>query len=157
MSDEAAVKKLALEHCWRINDRDIEGLLELYSPSVHFEDPVGSGPRRGHAELRAHAAQAIAGGVTEIPGTPIGAMDARHAALPVTGVLPYVPGSPLLAALGLSGVPADPAGKVLIVNYVMVIAVGDSGRIELMRSYWGTSDVHVADRSAIPPEGRHGR
>jgi steroid delta-isomerase len=155
--DETAVKKLALEHCWRINDRDIAGLLELYAPSVQFEDPVGSGPRRGHAELRAHAAQAIAAGVREIPGTAVGTMDARQAALPVTGLLPYVPGSPLLAALGLSDAPADPAGKVLAVDYVMVIAVGDSGLIEQMRSYWGTSDVRVADRSSVLREDRHGR
>jgi steroid delta-isomerase len=150
--DEAAVKKLALEHCWRINDRDIPGLLKLYAPTINFEDPVGSGMRAGHAELRAHAAAAIASGVTEIPGTAVGTMDGAQAALPVTGLLPYVPGSPLLAALRLSGAPADPAGKVLRVDYVMVIKVGTSGLIEQMRSYWGASDVRVVDRSSLPQE-----
>jgi len=155
--DETAIKQLALEHCWRINDRDIAGLLALYDPGVEFEDPVGSGPRRGHAELRAHAAQAIAAGVREIPGTAVGTMDARQAALPVTGLLPYVPGRPLLAALGLSGAPADRAGQVLVVDYVMVVAMGDNGLIEQMRSYWGTTDVRLADRSSVPREDRHGR
>ncbi len=157
MPDEATIKNLALEHCWRINARDAAGLLKLYAPNIHFEDPVGSGARDGHDALRAHATQAIAAGVREIPGTPVAAQDGRHAAVPVTGVLPYDPRSPLPARLGFSGPPVDPAGKVLKVDYVMVIGVGASGLIEEMRSYWGTSDVTIVDRASVPPEEPRGR
>ena len=150
MPDEATIKGLAVAHCLRINDKDVAGLLRLYAPDVRFEDPVGSGVRTGHAALRAHAAQAIAAGVCEIPGEPVGALDGRHAALPVTGLLPYVPGSPLLGALGLAAGDADPAGKVLRVDYVMVIGVGERGLVEEMRSYWGPSSVSLVDRTSVP-------
>jgi steroid delta-isomerase len=153
--DDETIKRLALEHCWRINARDIPGLLRLYAPGVLFEDPVGSGERSGQAELRAHATGAIAAGVQEFPGRPVAAADGRHGAVPVTGVLPYLPGSPLLASLGVRDRPANPAGKVLRVEYVMVIGVGPSGLIEEMRSYWGVSDVTIVDRDAVPEMEPH--
>jgi steroid Delta-isomerase len=157
--DEATIKDLALEHCWRVNARDVKGLLTLYAPDVTFEDPVGSGVRKGHEALRAHAAGAIAMGVQEIPGTPVAAQDGRHAAVPVTGVLPYIPGSPLLANLGISGSGARAGGtdKMLKVDYVMVIGVGASGLIEEMHSYWGTSDVTIVDRASVSWDKPRGR
>lgn len=157
MPDEATIKNLALEHCWRVNARDVAGLLRLYSPDVQFEDPVGSGVRVGHDALRAHATGAVAAGVREIPGTPSAAQDGRQAALPVTGFLPYRPGSPLLASLGVTGSPADPAGTVLRIDYVMVIGVGTDGLIEQMRSYWGPSSVRLVDRASMPEVNPGGR
>jgi steroid delta-isomerase len=145
--DDETIKRLALEHCWRVNARDVPGLLRIYSPDVIFEDPVGSGERTGHAALRVHATGAIAAGVQEYPGRPVVAADGRHGAVPVTGVLPCVPGSALLANLAVTNAPA---GKVLKVEYVMVIGVGESGLIEEMRSYWGQSDVTIVDRDAVP-------
>ncbi|GAA2655533.1 nuclear transport factor 2 family protein [Paractinoplanes durhamensis] len=157
MPDEATVKALALEHCRRINARDLDGLLRLYSPDVRFEDPVGSGVRQGHEAMRAHATGAIATGVRELPGDPVATLDGRHAAVPVVGVLPYIRGNPLTTALGLPEAPAGDHGKVLRIDYVMVIAVGADGLIDEMQSYWGTDEITVADRFDVPMEATDAR
>lgn len=145
MPDEATCKALALEHCWRVNAGDVEGLLKLYAPAVRFEDPVGSGERIGHGALRSHAGGAIAAGVYEAPGEPVAAPDGRHAAVPVTATMNFLPNGPLMVRFGLLDAPADPATARMEFSYVMVIAVGAGGLIEDMRAYWGRDDVRFVD------------
>lgn len=157
MAGPAAVKTLALEHCRRVNDGDLAGLLALYAPTVVFEDPVGSGVRTGLAALRAHAGQAIGAGVRELPGTPVGAVGGRHAAVPITGFLPYVPGSPLVAALGPHRPPPDPAATLLRMDYVMVVRAGAGGLLEDMRSYWDPADIVLVDAATAPGGAGRGR
>jgi steroid Delta-isomerase len=150
MAGQTTAKRLAVEHCLRVNAGDLTGLLSLYAPTVRFEDPVGSGVRSGLAALRAHATEAIAAGVREIPGIPVGAVGGREAALPVVGYLPYRPGSPLAAAVPT---PIDTAGRVLRMDYVMVVRADRDGRIEEMRSYWDPADIVLADPAEVPHAG----
>ncbi|HEY0699856.1 MAG TPA: nuclear transport factor 2 family protein, partial [Micromonospora sp.] len=127
MVDEGTRKALALEHCWRVNDGDLDGLLKLYTEDVRFEDPVGSAWQVGHAALRAHAGAAIAGQVYEEPGEPIGCQDGLHAAVPVTATMNYLPNGPFLARYGVVEPPADPERARMRVRYVMFIRVGSTG------------------------------
>ena len=141
MPDEATLKALALEHCWRVNAADIDGLLKLYALNVRFEDPVGSGERIGHGALRSHAGGAIAAGVHEAPGEPVAAPDGRHAAVPVTATMNFLPNGPIMVRHGVLTPPADPRTARMEFRYVMVIGVGPDGLIDDMRAYWGPTDV----------------
>lgn len=143
MVDETIRKHLALEHCRRVNDGDLDGLLALYDRDVRFEDPVGSGWQSGHAAFRAHAGAAISSGVVEDAGEPVGSQDGRHASVQVTATMRYLPNGPQLARYGVVDPPADPESARMRVRYVMVIAVGESGLIEEMRAFWGRSDIGV--------------
>ncbi|MFE9429330.1 nuclear transport factor 2 family protein [Kitasatospora sp. NPDC006697] len=143
MVDEARRKELAVEHCRRVNEGDLDGLLKLYDEAVRFEDPVGSGWRVGHAAFRAHAGAAIAGQVYEEYGEPVACQDGLHAAVPVTATMNYLPNGPFLAQYGVVEPPADPRRARMRVRYVMFVKVGPSGLIEEMRAFWGRSDVSV--------------
>jgi steroid delta-isomerase len=139
--DEATRKELALEHCRRVNDGDLDGLLKLYAEDMRFEDPVGSGWQVGHAAFRAHAGAAIAGHAYEDPAEPIGCHDGEHAAVQVTATMRYLPNGPLLAQYGVVDPPDNPETAHMRVRYVMFIRVGASGLIEEMRAFWGRSDI----------------
>jgi steroid Delta-isomerase len=141
LPDEATLKALALERCWRVNAADLDGLLKLYALNVRFEEPVGTGERIGHAALRSHAGGAIAAGVHEAPGKAVAAPDGRHAAVPVTATMRFLPNGPIMVRHGLLAPPADPHTARLEFCYVMVIGVGPDGLIDDMRAYWGPTDV----------------
>src|SRR2546423_3069100 len=143
VADEATRKELALEHCRRVNEGDLDGLLKLYAPDIRFEDPVGSGWQVGHAAFRAHAGAAIAGQVFEDFAEPIGCHDGAHAAVQVTATMRFLPNGPLLVRYGVVDPPAHPETARLRVRYVMFIRVGASGLIEEMRAFWGRSDIHA--------------
>ena len=132
MTGEMTRKRIALEYCARMNAGDLDGVLALFSDDAVFEDPVGS-PR----PLRAHLARAIDGGVSEEPGTPVGAMDGRHVLLPATVTVSD---------------PSVPRGK--RVRYVLIglLGFGDDGLIEDVQVYWSASDVELVDEE--PPTGR---
>ncbi|WP_324788303.1 nuclear transport factor 2 family protein [Streptomyces sp. H51] len=144
MLDEAALKKLILEHCARVNAGDVAGLLRLYSPRVRFEDPVGAGAQAGHEALRAHATGAVTSNAVEIPGHAVAAQDGRHAAVPVVATMDYLPLGPVLTRHGVLPAPADPARQRMRFRFLMVIRAGDDGLIEEMKAYWGASDVSLS-------------
>ncbi|MDQ2957119.1 MAG: nuclear transport factor 2 family protein [Actinomycetota bacterium] len=141
--DESTRKALAVEHCVRVNAADLDGLLELYSPDIRFEDPVGSAWKVGHEAFREHAGTAIAAQVFEEAGEPVAAQDGRRAAVPVTATMRYLPSGPMLAQYGLISPAADPERARMRFQYVMVIAVNEDGLIEEMRAFWGRSDITV--------------
>ncbi|QKW05104.1 nuclear transport factor 2 family protein [Streptomyces sp. NA04227] len=145
MLEEAALKELILEHTRRVNAKDVEGLLALYSPKVRFEDPVGAGAQQGHAALRAHATGAVTSNAVELAGTPVAAQDGAHAAVPVVATMDYLPLGPVLTRHGVLPAPADPTGQRMQFNFLMVIRAGADGLIEEMRAYWGASDVALVD------------
>ncbi|QFG20257.1 nuclear transport factor 2 family protein [Actinomadura sp. WMMB 499] len=151
MSRDQSCKELAVEHCRRINARDIAGLLSLYAPTVRFEDPIGSGVRTGHAELRRHALGALHCDVHEYAHDPVGVLDGTRAALPVTAHLDFGTAAPLLSSQGFmdwDGTPAGP-GRRLQIHYVMVIETDATGLVRAMRAYWGRTDVTVVDEHDV--------
>lgn len=145
MPDEATCKNLALEHCLRINDGDVEGLLKLYTPAVRFEDPVGTGTRVGHGALRSHIAGAVAAGVHDAAGEPVAAPDGSTAAVPVTSTMAFLPNGPLMVRYGILDAPAEPATARMEFSCMLVIRVTGGGLIEDMRTYWGRSDVRFVN------------
>ncbi|MFF9163937.1 nuclear transport factor 2 family protein [Streptomyces longwoodensis] len=148
--DEERRKELAREHCLRINDGDVDGLLKLYSPRIRFEDPVGSWTRTGLEALRAHATMAVGSNVRETAGLTVAAQDGRHAAVTVSATMDYLPSGPLLARHHLMTLPAPaaPTRAHIGIEYVMVIGVDADGLIDEMRAYWGATDVSLLDPAA---------
>lgn len=153
--DEERRKELAREHCLRINDGDVDGLLKLYSPRIRFEDPVGSWTRTGLEALRAHATMAVGSNVRETAGLTVAGQDGRHAAVTVSATMDYLPSGPLLARHHLMTLPApaDPHRALIGIEYVMVIGVDADGLIDEMRAYWGQ---RTSPCSILPPSDTNG-
>ncbi|MDT0343454.1 nuclear transport factor 2 family protein [Streptomyces litchfieldiae] len=154
MLDEPALKDLILEHCWRVNDRDIEGLLRLYSPDVRFEDPVGSGMRYGREALRAHGNSALASNAVEIPGTPVANRNSQQAIVPIAATMDYLPLGPSLTRMGILPTPRRPVGQRMRCHFIMLVRAGADGLIEEMQGIWGRTDVALVDDAAPGPAVR---
>ncbi|MDN3360141.1 nuclear transport factor 2 family protein [Actinomadura sp. DC4] len=142
---ERGRKELALEHCRRVNAGDVEALLELYGDDVAFADPVGWERRTGRDALRAHFEEAFAAGLREVPGEPTAAQDGAHAFIPITATMDYLPLGPVFAERGWLVPPADPAGKRLRRNSMLLLRVDETGLIREAQVFWGKSDIEVID------------
>lgn len=138
-------KELALEHCRRVNAGDVDAILELYGDDVAFADPVGGDQRTGRGALRAHFEEAIAAGLREVPGEPVAGQDGAHTLIPITAVMDYLPLGPVFAERGWLVPPAEPAGKRLKRNYMLLLRVDETGLIREAQAFWGKSDLEVID------------
>jgi steroid delta-isomerase len=141
--DERRRKNLILEHSRRFTAGDVDGLLDLYADEVAFEDPVGSGRRTGREALRAHFAEGVAAGIVETPGDPVAGQDGVHALAPISAAMDYLPKGPVFAGRGWIAAPAEPEGRRLRCEYVLMLRTDAEGRIEEMKAFWGRSDITV--------------
>jgi steroid Delta-isomerase len=128
-----------------VNAGDLDDLLALYADDVTFEDPVGSGPQTGRAALKAHFAKSIEANTVETPGEPVAGQDGRHSLVPVSAVMDYLPKGPVFAGRGWLAPPAEPDGKRLKCDYVLVIGTSTDGLINELQAFWGRSDLEVTD------------
>ena len=53
MADKAAVRALIERYCTAMNTGDRATWLDCFAPDAYREDPVGTRPQRGHAEIGA--------------------------------------------------------------------------------------------------------
>ncbi|WP_413104731.1 nuclear transport factor 2 family protein [Streptomyces sp. Inha503] len=125
MADEATLKRMALEYARRMNEGDVEAVLELFSDDIVFEDPVGAPPLIGKDALREHIAWSIECQVHETPGRPVTSMDGRRVAVPTT-VTVYAPTKLTFSIIG-------------------VIELGDDGLVHHAQAFWGITDTKVGD------------
>jgi len=149
MTDEERAKWLLLEHCRKINEGDVAGLLKLYSENCCFEDPVGNGKQYGLDSLSQRAAAAIFSGAFEDAASPVASKDGRWASVPMVSTFNYLPlAGPAMAESGLlpSEPPADPENKMISVNIVMTIHVGEDGLVDQMQALYGRSDTSIVDK-----------
>jgi steroid Delta-isomerase len=140
---ERGRKALALEHCRRVNAGDVDAIMELYAEEVTFADPVGADERSGRDALRAHFEAAVAAHLTETPGVPVAGQDGAHSLTPITSVIDYLPQGPVFAERGWLVPPADPAGKRIRRDSMLLLQVDGDGLITEWRSFWGRSDLEV--------------
>jgi len=126
-----------------MNAGDLDGVMQLFSEDIRYEDPVGSAPVIGRAALRAHLATIIAARVSEAPGTPVAAQDGRHVAIPVVATIDYLPLGPTLAAAGLVRPPADAGAARLRFSLLSLIAVAPDLLLHEVRVFWGRTDLSV--------------
>jgi steroid Delta-isomerase len=121
MPDEATRKEMALEYARRMNAGDVEGVLEMFSDDVVFEDPVGSPPLIGKDALRQRISWSIGCKVHEIPGRAVTSMDERWVVVPST-VSAYMPNKVTFTIIG-------------------VMEVGDDGLTRHVKAFWGVTDA----------------
>lgn len=152
MKDEIERTDLILEHSRLVNAGDVDGLVALYAEDVTFEDPVGSGERRGRDALRAHFERTVAANTREVVGRPVAGQDGLHALVPVTTVMDYRPKGPEFAERGWLTLPAGPEPERLQCESVHMIRTGDGGLIRESRTFWGRTDIEVVG-SGPPPAG----
>lgn len=138
-------KKLALDHCRRVNAGDVDAILELYGEDIAFADPVGWDRQTGRGALRAHFQEAVAAGLREVPGDPVAGQDGVHTLIPITAVMDYLPLGPVFAERGWLEPPADPAGKRLRLSYMRLLRVDQAGLICEAQTFWGKSDLQIID------------
>ncbi|MFE0761760.1 nuclear transport factor 2 family protein [Streptomyces smyrnaeus] len=143
MIDEIARKKIVVEHSRRLSAGDLDGLMEMYTEDVTFEDPVGAGRQRGRETLRQHFAQCVEAGISETVGEPVAGQDGLHALVPVLAVMDYLPKGPAFAERGWLVPPPDAEGRRLACAYVLVLRTGVGGLIEDLRAFWGRADLEL--------------
>lgn len=123
--DETARKAMAREYIGRINAGDVDGVLELFSDDVVFEDPVGKSPIVGKDALRQHIDFAVKCRVREVQGTAVTSMDGRYVVTP-TKVTVFAPTK-------------------INFNIIGVLEVGEDGLGHRLRAFWGETDMTIGD------------
>ncbi|GAA2100756.1 hypothetical protein GCM10009801_73490 [Streptomyces albiaxialis] len=141
MIDEIARKKIVVEHSRLLSVGDLDGLMAMYAENVTFEDPVGSGRRRGRDALREHFARSVEAGIDETTGQPVAGQDGLHALAPVVSVMDYLPKGPEFVERGWLDPPSATDEARLTCAYVLVLRTGVGGLIEDLRAFWGRSDL----------------
>lgn len=124
-TDDAVRKNAPLEYARRINEGDLDGVMELFTDDIVFEDPVGSPPVRGKAAIRQNIAWAIECKVHEVPGRPVLALDGRTVVAPSIVTTSY-PSNMRYEVIGVSEVDGD-------------------GLTRSLKAYWGITDVSLPD------------
>jgi acyl transferase domain-containing protein/acyl carrier protein len=124
--DDKARKELVLEYFRRVNEGDVDRVLDLFAADAVIEDPVGQDPRQGAEALREYYEITLEQAATEVVvGKPTGAQDGSSVAIPVTGHL---------VAL------RDPERRRVSIDCVDVFQIDGDGRIKELRVYWGLTD-----------------
>nr|MDT0663503.1 nuclear transport factor 2 family protein [Micromonospora sp. DSM 115978] len=134
MPDEAARKAMALEYARRLNDGDIDGVLDLFTDDVIFEDPVGQPPLVGKDALRQHLVLAVDSQVHEVPGEPVTSMCDRFVVTPTRVVVR--------------------APTPMTFNIVGIVEVNEKGLGSHVRAFWGMTDMTVGQTTHPADEAR---
>ncbi|MEV7018945.1 nuclear transport factor 2 family protein [Streptomyces sp. NPDC093991] len=125
MVDEEKRKAVALEYCRLMNAGDLDGVLELFTPDVRFQDPVGTPALVGRQALRRHLGAAVDARIRESPGVPTAALDGHSVTLPVSGTMDR---------------PGATDGSRVAFSLVSLMRVNDAGLIDEVRVIAGRSD-----------------
>lgn len=126
MPDEADRKSMALEYARRLNEGDVESVLDLFTDDVIFEDPVGRPPVVGREGLRRHLLLAVGAQVHETPGESVTSMCGRFVVTPTKVVV------------------RNPT--VMTFNIIGVVEVNEEGLGTHVRAYWGMTDMTVGGK-----------
>jgi steroid delta-isomerase len=130
MPDEDTRRAMPREYSQRLNSGDVDGVVDLFTEDVIFEDPVGRPPLVGREALRTHLHWAVQGQCREEPGRPVTSMDERFVVTPATVTL-YAP-------------------EEMIFHMVAVTELDEEGRGTHVRAFWGLTDMSMKP----PPPGR---
>jgi len=124
--DETSRREVVEEYFRRLNAGDLESTLEMLSPEIRTEDPVGSAPRVGLDEVGRYLNQVISAKSVITIGPIVAAQDGVRVALPLVGQLNQ---------LGRTD------GPRMEINCVDVIRVNGEGKIEEIQVFWGMTDI----------------
>lgn len=124
--DDAERKEVVLEYFRRLNEGNVDRVLELFSPDAVIEDPVGQEPRKDREAIREYYQVTMEQANCQVTvGKPSGAVDGRSVALPVSGNL-----------IALQ----DPENRRVTIDCIDVLQIGEECLIEELRVFWGMTD-----------------
>ncbi len=121
MPDEETRRRMPQTYSRLLNGGDVEGVVDLFTEDVVFEDPVGRPPLLGREALRNHLFWAVEGRVHEEPGRPVTSMDGRFVVTPATVRL-FAP-------------------EEMVFHIVAVTELDEEGRGTHVRAFWGLTDM----------------
>ena len=124
MADEQLMKAGMQAYIDAFNRSDYEGIAGLYAEDATVEDPVGSAPKKGRAEIAAFYKMAVATGARLALAAPIRASHGNAAAMAFDVQLNM------------------PEGKAVI-HVIDVMTFNEAGKFTSMRAFWGKSDMEV--------------
>ncbi|WP_411561684.1 nuclear transport factor 2 family protein [Pseudomonas shirazensis] len=125
MSREQHMKDTLQAYIDAYNSDDLVALLALYSDDASVEDPYGTPPKKGKAEIMEFYRQAMANGATLQLSAPIRGSGADAAAMALDAVVKLPEGS-------------------MRVSVIDVMTFNDAGLIVSMRAYFGQSDIRMS-------------
>ena len=126
MPTSAEMKAVMRKYVDVVNAGDLEGVLALFADDATVEDPVGSPPCRGMAEIRKFYDQAIA----------------SNAKLTIVGPQRGSEGN--AAAMALDVEVAPPGAPKMLVGVIEIQRFNDAGKIIAMQAYWSTEDMTMS-------------
>jgi steroid delta-isomerase len=110
-----------------LNEGDVEGVLDLFTDDIVFEDPVGRTPLHGKDGLREHLFWAVEAKVHELPGRPVTSMDGRFVVTPAEVRL-YAP-------------------EEMYFRIIAVTELDEDGLGTHVRAFWGLTDMTMKPRA----------
>ncbi len=125
MVDETVMRAAMQEYIDAFNRDDLAGLVNLYADDATVEDPVGSEPKTGRAEIEAFYKVAVASGARLKLSAPIRASHGNSAAMAFDVSLHY-------------------QGRDLVISAIDVMTFNDEGKYSSMKAYWGPGDMREA-------------
>lgn len=124
MSREQQMKSTLQAYIDAYNRQDLAALLALYGDNATVEDPYGTPPKRGKAQIEAFYREAMASGATLQLSAPIRASQADAAAMAFDAVVQLPQGSARISVID-------------------VMTFDGAGLIQSMQAYFGQSDIQM--------------
>lgn len=124
MPSEQQMKDALQAYVDAYNNNNLAALLALYSDDATVEDPYGTQPKNGKAQIEAFYRQAMASGATLKLSAPIRGSSADAAAMAFDAVVKLAQGT-------------------MRVSVIDVMTFDEAGLIRSMRAYFGPSDIHT--------------
>lgn len=124
MISEQQMKRAMQEYIDAFNRVDADGIIALYAEDATVEDPVGSPPKVGRAEIAKFYRMAIGTGAKLALAAPIRASQGDSAAMAFDVQLNM------------------PSGRAVI-RVIDVMSFNDAGQFTSMRAFWGHSDMEM--------------
>lgn len=124
MVSEQQMRAAMQEYIDAFNRDDLAAILNLYADDATVEDPVGSEPKRGRAEIDAFYAEAMKTGARLTLSAPIRASHGNAAAMAFEVKLNY-------------------QGQAMVIHVIDVMTFDAAGKFASMQAYWGPGDMRA--------------
>ena len=138
MPTEQQMKEAMQAYIDLFNQGDHAAIAALYADDATVEDPVGTPPKKGMAEIAAFYQFATKTGAKLELAAPIRASHGNSAAMAFNVLLNMPAGM---------DIGTGQAGRAMI-HVIDVMTFNDAGKFSSMRAYWGKSDMHMPGKKA---------
>lgn len=126
MLNETTMREAMQAYIDRFNAQDLAGIVALYSDEATLEDPVGSPPKSGRAQIQTFYKAALETGAKLTLATPIRASHGNAAAMAFDVRLSMAHGPSMIRVID-------------------VMTFNAAGQFTSMRAYWGPGDMQPVD------------